>query len=145
MKPTPPGWPRISSALYYDDANAAIDWLCNAFGFEVRLKVTGDAGNVEHSELVFGDAVIMVGDEDRQEAKDRPQRSPRSIGGINTQSVMFYVDDANAACERARAAGAKVTYEPTVSDYGEEYWADKSCELEDLEGHRWWFVERVRG
>ena len=39
MKPTPPGWPRISTALYYDDAAEAIDWLCKAFGFELRLKV----------------------------------------------------------------------------------------------------------
>ena len=42
MKPTPTGWPRISSALYYDDAAKAIDWLCRAFGFEVQLKVEGD-------------------------------------------------------------------------------------------------------
>ena len=42
MKPTPKGWPRLSSALCYDNAAAAIDWLCNAFGFEVRLKVEGD-------------------------------------------------------------------------------------------------------
>ena len=44
MKPPPPGWPRISSSLFYEDAPAAIDWLCRVFGFEVRLKVEGDAG-----------------------------------------------------------------------------------------------------
>src|SRR5689334_1929932 len=33
MKPTPPGWPRISSSLYYEDPKAAIEWLCKAFGF----------------------------------------------------------------------------------------------------------------
>ena len=33
-KATPAGWPRISSALFYDDAGAAIDWLCKAFGFD---------------------------------------------------------------------------------------------------------------
>ena len=58
---------------------------------------------------------------------------------------MIYVDDAAAHCERARAAGGTITYEPTVSDYGEDYWADKSYEVEDLEGHRWWFAERIRG
>ncbi len=42
-KPTPAGWPRISPALYYDDAAKAIDLLCDAFGFEVRLKVEGEA------------------------------------------------------------------------------------------------------
>jgi len=42
MKPTPPGWPRISAALFYDDPRAAIDWLCEAFGhfwwFMQRLR-----------------------------------------------------------------------------------------------------------
>ena len=46
MKPTPKGWPRLSSALYYDDAPKAIDWLCEAFGFEVRLKVEGEGGRI---------------------------------------------------------------------------------------------------
>lgn len=61
MKPTPKGWPRLSSALFYDDASKAIDWLCEAFGFEIRLKVVGEGGRIEHSELTFGDdALIMV-------------------------------------------------------------------------------------
>ena len=56
MNPTPADWPRISSSVFYDDAGAAIDWLCRAFGFEVRLKVEGEGGRIEHSELVFGKA-----------------------------------------------------------------------------------------
>jgi len=44
MKPTLKGWPRLSTAIFYDDAAGAIDWLCRAFGFEVRLKVEGDGG-----------------------------------------------------------------------------------------------------
>ena len=55
MKPTPPGWPRISAALFYADPVAAIDWLCRAFGFEVRMKVEGPNGTIEHSELEYGD------------------------------------------------------------------------------------------
>lgn len=35
MKPTPSDWPRCSSSLFYLDAAAAIDWLCDAFGFVV--------------------------------------------------------------------------------------------------------------
>ena len=145
MKPPPKGWPRLSVALYYQEAAKAIDWLCEAFGFEVRLKVEGEGGRIEHSELVFGEAVLMVGDETVQKEKDRPAKSPREIGGANTASVMLYVDDAAAHCERARKAGATITYEPKVSDYGEDYWADKSYQAQDLEGHRWWFCERVRG
>jgi uncharacterized glyoxalase superfamily protein PhnB len=144
MKPTPRGWPRISSSLFYKEARPAITWLCEAFGFEVRLLVEGEGGRVEHSELVFGDGLIMVGEEARQTDKARVGRSPRTVGGANTQSVMVYVDDLDAHCARARAAGAVVTYEPAISDYGEDYWTDKSYGCEDLEGHHWWFCQRLR-
>ncbi|MBL8913771.1 MAG: VOC family protein [Archangium sp.] len=146
MKPAPKGWPRLSASAYYLDAQKAVDWLCKAFGFEVRLKVEGEGGLIEHCELVCGDTVIMVGDERRQSAKGRTFFvSPKSVGGKNTQGMMLYVDDAAAHCARARAAGGEITYEPTVSDYGEDYWADKSYQCVDLEGHAWWFCERVRG
>jgi uncharacterized glyoxalase superfamily protein PhnB len=143
MKPTPKGWPRISSSVYYQDAAKAIDWLCNAFGFEVRLKVE-EGGRIRHSELEFGDGVVMVCDERTGTEKGWNFRSPRSVGGATTQGMMVYVDDAIAHCERARAAGARIIDEPTVHDYGEEYWTDRGYECEDLEGHRWWFSQRLR-
>ena len=60
-KPLPGGWPRISGAVFYDEPARAIDWLCQAFGFEVRLKVEGEGGRIEHSELTMGEGLIMVG------------------------------------------------------------------------------------
>ncbi|MGN6109239.1 MAG: VOC family protein [Kofleriaceae bacterium] len=145
MKPTPSNWTRISTSLYYRDAARAIDWLCDAFGFQVRLKIEGEGGRIEHSELTFGDGLIMVGDELAAERKGASHRkSPLSVGGANTQSIMVYVDDVLAHCERARGAGAKIVQEPKVTDYGEEYWEDRGYEAEDLEGHRWWFYERLR-
>lgn len=145
MKPTPKGWPRLSTAVFYQDANAAIAWLCDAFAFEVRLRIDGEAGRVEHSELTYGDAMIMVGDERVQAEKDRPFVSPKTLDGKTTQSAMIYVDDVDAHCARARAAGATITYGPTVSDYGEDHWSDKSYQARDPEGHLWWFCERLRG
>jgi uncharacterized glyoxalase superfamily protein PhnB len=145
MKPTPSNWTRISSSLNYQDAGKAIDWLCNAFGFEVRLRVDGEGGRVEHSELTFGEGVLMVADETSAKSKGASHRkSPRSVGGANTQGIMIYVDDVESHCARARNAGAKIVTEMKVSDYGEEYWSDKSYECEDLEGHHWWFCERLR-
>jgi uncharacterized glyoxalase superfamily protein PhnB len=94
MKETPEGWPRISSALFYEDASAAIDWLCRAFGFEVQLKLEGEGGTIEHSQLTFGDGLVMVATAGR-----RPScASPRSVGGNNTQSLAIYVDDDDAHC-----------------------------------------------
>jgi uncharacterized glyoxalase superfamily protein PhnB len=48
MKAPPAGWPRMSSSVYYEDAVKAIDWLVDAFGFEVRLRIEGDDGS-QHS------------------------------------------------------------------------------------------------
>jgi len=146
VKNTPKGWPRISTAIFYKDAGTAIDWLCAAFGFEVRLKVEGDGGRIEHSELTFGDGVIMVGTEGPTPGRPHHEfmRSPKSLGGQITQSLMVYVDDVNAHFARAKAAGATALSEPTVHDYGEDYWADRSYGATDLEGHQWWFTERVR-
>jgi uncharacterized glyoxalase superfamily protein PhnB len=143
MKPTPPGWPRISTSLYYQDAAKAIDWLCHAFGFEVRLKVEGDGGRIEHSELVFGDGLIMVAGAEKSE-KFSQIRCPRDIGGANTQNMFVYVDDVEAHCKRARDAGAQIVVEPKTTDYGDDYWADRSYECEDLGGHHWWFAQRLR-
>ena len=142
MKPTPADWPRISSAIFYDEAAKAIDWLCQAFGFEVRLKIEGDGGQIEHSELTFGEGLIMVSGASRD--LRAWGKSPKSLGGSNTQSVFIYVDDVDAHCARARAAGAKILSEPKVTDYGEDYWSDKGYEAEDLEGHHWWFSQRIR-
>jgi uncharacterized glyoxalase superfamily protein PhnB len=143
MKLTPAGWPRISSAIYYDNAVQAIDWLCSAFGFEVRLKIQSDDGAVQHSELTYGDGVIMVGQTGLDKKPDH-RKSPRALGGANTQGMMVYVEDAEAHCTRARKAGAKILSEPTVHDYGEDYWADRGYECVDVEGHHWWFCQRLR-
>jgi uncharacterized glyoxalase superfamily protein PhnB len=148
MKPTPQGWPRLSSTLFYDDAPQAIEWLCRAFGFEVRLKVEGDSGEIIHSELTYGDdALIMVTSAGRKK-HDMPlmprMLAPAAVGGANTQSLMLFVDDTDAHCAQARAAGAVIIDEPKIHDYGPDYWADRSYGALDLEGHQWWFTQRVR-
>ena len=146
MKDTPRGWPRISSALYYREAAKMIDWLCEAFGFELRLKVEGDNGRVEHSELIYGDGLIMVGQEKTGDASrfGVDMKSPSSLSGGNTQSMMVFVDDVEAHCKHAQAAGARIVDPPTVDDYGEDYWTDRSYGAVDPEGHLWWFTQRIR-
>ena len=142
----PADWPRLSTSLFYRDAAAAIDWLCRAMGFEVRLRIDGDGGKVIHSELSYGEALIMVGEEGETSA-DRPwrqsMRSPRSLDGANTQSIMLFVDDVDAHCATARACGAEIVDEPSVHDYGADYWTDRSYGLRDPEGHVWWLTQRL--
>lgn len=142
LKPTPPGWPRLSAALSYRDPLRAIDWLCQAFGFEVRLKVQADDGSLVHSELTFGEAVVMVGADGDWEGVSR--RSPKSLGGANTQALFVYVDDIEAHHARATAAGAKVVRALATSDYGADHWSDRGYSVTDPEGHLWHFAQRLR-
>ena len=144
MKPPPAGWPRIAPAVFYDDAAAAIDWLARAFGFAVQEKVEDDRGRIVHSQLVLGGGLVMVGQAGL--SPDRSYlRSPLAVDGANTQALAVFVDDADAHCERARAAGAAITTEPATQDYGADYWADRTYQARDLEGHHWWFMQRLRG
>ena len=146
MQPAPKNWPRISSAVMYQNAAAAIDWLCDAFGFEVRLKVEGDGGRIEHSELTYGEGVVMVAQEspDSEHPWKASMRSPKSLGGAATQNIMIYVDDADAHCALARSRGARIVEEPATHDYGSDYWADRSYGALDPEGHLWWIAQRLR-
>ena len=146
MKPPPTGWPRIASAVFYEDAAKAIDWLCRAFGFAVRLKVEGPGGRIEHSELTFGEGLIMVGTAGGKSERPEPLpcTSPKALGGSVTQALCVCVDDVDAHCRTARAAGARIEEEPKTTDYGPEYWADRSYRAVDPEGHQWWFLQRVR-
>jgi uncharacterized glyoxalase superfamily protein PhnB len=150
-QPPPPGWPQIAASLFYRDPARAIDWLADAFGFEVRLKVEGEPGQIVHSELVYGQGMIMVsgahaaGDvvEAGREWK-AGHASPLDLGGRVNQSLCMFVDDAEAHCANARAHGAEIFSEPAVHDYGDDYWSDRSYGARDLEGHPWWFMQRLR-
>jgi len=144
MKPTPPGWPRLSASVYYDDPRRAIDWLCRAFGFEVRIKVEGEDGSIHHCELTYGEAVIMVGAANGKEPWQKNNRSPKSLGGAVTQALVVYLDDADAHHAHAVKEGATVIREPKTDDYGADYWSDRTSGALDPEGHLWWFLQRIR-
>ena len=131
MRAPPEGWPRITPAVFYEDAAAAIDWLVDAFGFAVQKRIANEEGRIVHSQLTLNGGLVMVGQ--------------AGLAGATTQALMVYGDDAVAHCVRARAAGAAITTEPATQDYGEDYWSDRSYEVRDLEGHHWWFVQRLRG
>ena len=148
-KPPPSGWPQAQSSLFYRDAAKAIAWLCDAFGFELRLKVEGEPGEIIHSELMYGQGMVMVGgDSSAGAGTDQPFKalyaSPLDLGGRITGSLCLFVDDADAHCAHARSRGATIISEPSTHDYGDDYWSDRSYGAVDIGGHHWWFVQRVR-
>src|SRR4051812_49173427 len=150
-KPPPTGCPQLTASLFYREPAKAIAWLAEAFGFEVQLKVEGEPGEIVYSELVYGGAQVSVSGSARPgETFERgrefkaTQASPLDVGGLNTQALCLYVDDADAHCAHARAHGATIYAEPATHDYGDDYWSDRSYGATDCEGHRWWFMHRLR-
>ena len=127
-------FPSLSSALCYLDPRAALAWLERAFGFEVSMLIEDADGNIAHSEMSFGGGVVMIGNEWSADHK-----SPRSIGGKNTQTVHIQIEtDVDAHCERARAAGAEIIVEPETQFYG-----DRTYRCRDPEGHIWTVAQTV--
>ena len=118
----------VIPTLRYRDAQAAIKWLCDAFGFVERMVVPGDDGAVVHSQL----GMIMVSS-CRDTAYDELIKPPAATLGLNTQSAYVIVDDVDSHFERALAAGADVVLPPTDEPHGRGY----TCR--DPEGHVWKF------
>ncbi|MEL7485714.1 MAG: VOC family protein [Pseudomonadota bacterium] len=124
----------IIPTLRYKNARAAIDWLCEAFGFEARLVVSGETDDiVTHAQLVYGDGMIMLGS-DRDDAYGRYITVPEQIGGRTTQAPYVVVHDPDAHYARAKAAGATI-----VMDIEDQGYGGRAYSCLDPEGHLWNF------
>jgi uncharacterized glyoxalase superfamily protein PhnB len=122
----------ITPYLLYEEVAEALEFLARAFGFEEQLRFTSEAGYVNHAEMRLGDAAIYLGDPGNH------YRSPKRLGQ-ETVGIYVLVDDVDAHCERARAAGAEIKEEPADQDYG-----DRRYTATDPEGHVWFFAQPVR-
>lgn len=122
----------IIPTMRYHDAPKMIDWLCDTFGFVRHLVVDDGQGGIAHAQLTRDGAMIMLGSA-RDDAFGRLQGTPRELGRAS-QSAYIVVDDVDAICETARAAGADIVIEPKDEDYGGRIFACR-----DLEGQLWNF------
>lgn len=123
----------IIPTLRYRDAVAAIDWLCDAFGFEKHLVVSDDDGGIAHAQLVFGNGMVMLGSA-RDDAFGKLQAPLSSSEAPVPQSPYIIVRDVDAHHARAMAAGAKIVMPPEDQDYGGRLY---NCR--DPEGNLWNF------
>ena len=124
---------NVIPTLRYDDADAAVEWLCQAFGFEKHLVVPGEDGRIVHAQLVFGNGMVMLGSAGEGEF-DNFQKPPSALGGAVSQSPYIIVEDVQNHYARAVAAGAEIVIEIKDEEYGG---SDYSCR--DPEGHLWNF------
>lgn len=133
--------PAVVPVIFYRNPVAALKWLELAFGFETTVLLTDAEGNVGHSEMSFLNAVISVGGEwAGPQLGGAAMKAPASLGGAGTQFLRIALPEGlDAHCERARAAGARITAEPEDQFYG-----DRTYRAMDPEGHVWNFSQAVR-
>jgi uncharacterized glyoxalase superfamily protein PhnB len=122
--------PNIFPALRYRDANAAIEWLERAFGFQEKVVYRGEDGAVNHAELALGAGLVMLG----QSRPDGWLGGHTPDARASTASIYIVVADPDTHYERARAAGAEIVRELTDEDYGSREYSAR-----DLEGNLWSF------
>ena len=131
----------FTPVVFYRDPLAALRWLEQAFGFETSMLVTDDDGKVGHAEMSLGDGHIGVGGEWGSPELLGPARmkSPASLDGVGSQFIRVELqDDIDAHCERARAAGARITQAPQDQFYGARVYRAL-----DPEGHVWCFDQKI--
>lgn len=133
--------PAVIPMITYEDGPAALAWLAEAFGFEVRTELYDEAGRLSHAELDTGLGLVMI-------ASPTPAYvGPRRMRELCTQAAswsalpwvidgtLVVVTDVAAHHARAVAAGAIVLSPPEVAGPGHLYRA------EDPQGHRWMFLQ----
>lgn len=122
----------VIPTMRYEDAQAAIEWLCRAFGFDKHLVVPGEDGTVVHAQLVLGRGMIMLGSA-REDEFDHLQKPP-GAGGVVSQSAYIVVEDPDRHYAQAVAAGAEIVLDIKDEDYG-----GRGYSCRDPEGHLWNF------
>jgi uncharacterized glyoxalase superfamily protein PhnB len=105
--------------LVYPDVQKAVEWLCDVFGFTLRIGMGS-----HRAQLNVGDGAVVV-------------MEPRDGSG-SRGDVMVRVEDVNRHSERARQRGARIVREPADYPYGE-----RQYNVEDFAGHTWTFSESI--
>jgi uncharacterized glyoxalase superfamily protein PhnB len=135
-------YPSVVPMLAYEDGVAALEWLANVFGFIEQMRLTDSDGSLSHGEMVVGDGLIMLAtpSRDYQNPKRHTQRCDAARRWLSVpwvvDGVLVYVDDVQAHYDRVKNLGATILSELEEDEHGRRYRA------EDLEGHRWMFMER---
>jgi uncharacterized glyoxalase superfamily protein PhnB len=84
-----------------------IEWLCKTFGFEKKLVVAGSNNAVMHSQLAFGNGMIMVGSVDSGTPGSALIKHPDEIGGAETQMLSLMVSDCASLYARSKGRRGK--------------------------------------
>jgi uncharacterized glyoxalase superfamily protein PhnB len=128
--------------IAYEDGSAAMDWLADAFGFTELTRWTDDTGRLTHGEMETGAGLVMLATPtpDYEGPLRHREHCVRAAAWSRVpwvvDGVLVHVADVVAHRARAEAAGARMLGEVEEDGPGRRY------RVEDLEGHRWMFMER---
>jgi uncharacterized glyoxalase superfamily protein PhnB len=138
--------PVVVPMLAYEDGPAAMDWLAKAFGFIEVVRMVGPDGRLSHGEMGTGEeseGLIMLATPTPAYESPRHHRETCETAAAWSKvpyiidGVLVYVRDVDSHFQRARDAGATILSEIETGGPGKRYRA------EDLEGHRWMFMQSV--
>jgi uncharacterized glyoxalase superfamily protein PhnB len=133
--------PGVVPMITYADGAAAMDWLANVFNFRERMRMMdGNRLSQGAMETDFGKVMLASG----SDAYEGPRRHSEHCDEMRdwlsvpwvVDGVLVYVKDLDAHYSRACESGAKILSAPESGSPGLRYRA------EDLEGHRWMFMQR---
>jgi len=118
---------EVFAYLRVSDTAAALRFYAQAFGAVEKFRLTEPSGRIGHAEMQLGPAVLMLSDPYPEYGLHAPQGG-QDIGC----AVHLHVDDADAMCAQAVAAGATLLMPPADQFYGE-----RGGRLRDPFGHTW--------
>ncbi len=127
VKPIPDGYRSVTPYLVISGAAAAIDFYKKALGASERMRIPGPDGKIGHAELMFGDSVVMMADEN----PEMHALSPKTVGG-SPVTIMLYVEDVDAVAAKAVGAGATL-----LRKIENQFYGDRSGSIKDPFGHIW--------
>jgi len=128
IKAVPDGYHTLTPHLVVKGASQAIAFYKKAFGAEEISRVPGpDGKSLMHAEVKIGDSRLFLVDE----FPEMGCRGPQSIGGTPV-TIHVYVEDVDAAFNKAVAAGAQVRM--PLEDM---FWGDRYGKVVDPFGHEW--------
>ena len=130
VKPVPEGYHTVTPYLVFDGAGGAIEFYKRALGASEVLRLDDPSGRIHHAEIKIGDSCIMLADEH----PELQALSPKTIGG-SPVSLHVYVEDVDAAVDRAVKAGAKL-----VRPVADQFYGDRTGGVEDPFGYRWFIA-----
>jgi PhnB protein len=133
VKAVPDGFHTVTPHLTVRDANRALDFYKKAFGAEVLHSMPAPGGKVMHAAIKIGDSIVMLADEFPEHG------GATTPAGGSGDALHIYIENVDAAFDRAVSAGA--TVKMPVADM---FWGDRYGQVQDPFGHRWSLATHTR-